>query len=171
MCPFCVVVWESPSCGTRDVLDNKDTSEFSEYELLDIMYDACHTSNSGIQACVIFNTQHIKINMNNFSIIYSWFFLVLSGVVLASDIMQYLQTMAAQSPEQDTLAALRRLLDPDRQDLHVSRDTFHAAMRQWISQCSQDRWDKTVHQEIKSQSIWMSCSVCSLQCPSIIFKT
>lgn len=47
MYPFCVVVWESPSCGTRDVLDGKDSSKFSEHELLDIMYDACHNSNSG----------------------------------------------------------------------------------------------------------------------------
>ncbi|XP_054473218.1 inositol 1,4,5-triphosphate receptor associated 1 [Anoplopoma fimbria] len=52
--------------------------------------------------------------------------------------MQYLQTMTAQSPEQDGLAALRRLLDPDRQDPHVSRESFHATMREWIAQCSQD---------------------------------
>ncbi|TNN86595.1 Protein MRVI1 [Liparis tanakae] len=42
------------------------------------------------------------------------------------------------SPEQDGLAALRQLLDPDCQDPHVSRETFHATMREWIAQCSQD---------------------------------
>lgn len=130
MCPFCVVVWEAPSCEPRNVLDNKDTSEFSEYELLDIMYDACHTPSSGIQACVIIKTQQKKNIYHLFS-----FFLVLSGVVLASDIMQYLQNIAAQSPEQDRLGTLRQLLDPDYQDPHVSRDTFHATMRQWITQC------------------------------------
>ncbi|XP_056236667.1 uncharacterized protein mrvi1 isoform X1 [Seriola aureovittata] len=103
-------VWESPGCGTRDVLeDKKDTSGFSEHELLDIMYNACNTSNS--------------------------------GEVLASTIVQYLQTMTAQSPEQDRMAALRRMLDPDRQDPHVSRETFHATMREWIAQCSQDSTD------------------------------
>lgn len=63
----------------------------------------------------------------------------LSGEVLASTIVQYLQNMTAQSPEQDRLAALRRLLDPDCQDPHVSRETFHSTMREWIAQCSQNR--------------------------------
>lgn len=65
--------------------------------------------------------------------------LLSSGEVLVSTIMQYLQTMTAQGPEQDGLAALRRLLDPDCQDPHVSRESYHAIMREWISQCSQDR--------------------------------
>lgn len=44
-------VWESAGSGTRDVLeDNKDTSGFSEHELLDIMYNACNTSSTGTQA-------------------------------------------------------------------------------------------------------------------------
>ncbi|XP_076592790.1 uncharacterized protein mrvi1 [Chaetodon auriga] len=98
-------VWESPGCGTGDEA-NKDTSGFSEHELLDIMYNTCNTCNT--------------------------------GEVLASTIIQYLQTMTAQSPEQDRLAALRRLLDPDCQDPHVSRETFHSTMREWITQCSQD---------------------------------
>ncbi|TDH17050.1 hypothetical protein EPR50_G00004400 [Perca flavescens] len=103
-------VWESAGSGSRDVLeDNKDTSGFSEHELLDIMYNACNTSNT--------------------------------GEVLASTILQYLQTMTSQSAEQDRLAALRRLLDPDCQDPHVSRETFHSTMREWIAQCSQDSGD------------------------------
>ncbi|XP_074473247.1 uncharacterized protein mrvi1 isoform X2 [Sebastes fasciatus] len=103
-------VWESAGSGTRDVLDdNKDKSGFSEHELLDIMYNACNTSNT--------------------------------GEVLASTIVQYLQTMTDQSPEQDRLAALRRLLDPDFLDPHVSRESFHSTMREWIAQCSQDSSD------------------------------
>ncbi|XP_068452074.1 protein KASH5 [Clinocottus analis] len=95
-------VWESAGSGTKD----KDTSGFSEHELLDIMYNTCNTANT--------------------------------GEVLASTIMQYLETMTAQSAEQDGLAALRRLLDPDCQDPHVSRENFHTTMREWIAQCSQD---------------------------------
>ncbi|XP_058485929.1 inositol 1,4,5-triphosphate receptor associated 2-like [Solea solea] len=64
-----------------------------------------------------------------------------SGEVLASNIVQYLKTMTAQSTGQDKLAALQQLLDPDGQDPHVSRDAFHSTMREWIAQCSQDRWD------------------------------
>nr|XP_043886313.1 uncharacterized protein mrvi1 [Solea senegalensis]XP_043886314.1 uncharacterized protein mrvi1 [Solea senegalensis]XP_043886315.1 uncharacterized protein mrvi1 [Solea senegalensis] len=64
-----------------------------------------------------------------------------SGEVLASNIVQYLKTMTAQSTGQDKLAALQQLLDPDGQDPHVSRDTFHSTMREWIAQCSQDSAD------------------------------
>ncbi|XP_065809329.1 inositol 1,4,5-triphosphate receptor associated 2-like [Labrus bergylta] len=103
-------VWDSPGSGTMEVLeDNKDSSGFSEHELLDIMYNTCNTSNT--------------------------------GEVLASTIVQYLQTMTHQSPEQDRLAALRRLLDPDCLDPHVSREKFHVSMREWIAQCSQDSSD------------------------------
>ncbi|XP_049906412.1 inositol 1,4,5-triphosphate receptor associated 2-like [Epinephelus moara] len=103
-------MWESADSGTRDVLeDNKDTSGFSEHELLDIMYNACNTSST--------------------------------GEVLASTIVQYLQTMTAQSSGQDRLTALRRLLDPDCQDPHVSREIFHSTMREWIAKCSQDSSD------------------------------
>ncbi|XP_069380307.1 inositol 1,4,5-triphosphate receptor associated 2 [Paralichthys olivaceus] len=64
-----------------------------------------------------------------------------SGEVLASTIVQYLQNMTAQSTEQDRLAALQQLLDPENQDPLVTRETFHATMRDWIAQCSQDSTD------------------------------
>ncbi|XP_039469463.1 inositol 1,4,5-triphosphate receptor associated 2-like [Oreochromis aureus] len=100
-------VWETSGCGMNDVFeDSKDTSGFSEHELLDIVYDTCNSSKS--------------------------------GEVLASTIFEYLHTMTAQSPGQDRLAALQRLLDPDCQDPHVSRETFHSTMRAWITQCSED---------------------------------
>ncbi|KAM8894992.1 uncharacterized protein mrvi1 isoform 2-T2 [Spinachia spinachia] len=92
----------SASSGAKD----KDTSGFSEHELLDIMYNTCNTANT--------------------------------GEVLASTIMQYLRNMTTKGPEQDGLAALQRLLDPDCQDPHVSRETYHGIMREWIAQCSQD---------------------------------
>ncbi|XP_075881476.1 protein KASH5-like [Nelusetta ayraudi] len=65
-----------------------------------------------------------------------------TGEVLASTIVHYLHSMTAQSPGQDRLVSLGRLLDPDCQDRHVSRETFHACMTEWISQCSQDSEDK-----------------------------
>lgn len=41
---------KSAGSGTRGVLeDNNDTGGFSEHELLDIMYNACNTSNTGKQ--------------------------------------------------------------------------------------------------------------------------
>lgn len=66
-------------------------------------------------------------------------FCVFPGEVLASMIINYLQSMTAQSTEQDRLVALRQLLDPNCQDPPVSREVFHSKMREWITQCSQDR--------------------------------
>ena len=130
-------VWESPGCGTRDE-DNNETSGFSEHELLDIMYNTCNTSSTGTQASLDLNKTDSNDHINSESL-----FLRLShhlsGEVSASTIVQYLQTMTSQSPEQDRLASLRRLLDPDCQDPHVSREAFHSTMREWIAQCSQDR--------------------------------
>ncbi|KAM4743698.1 inositol 1,4,5-triphosphate receptor associated 2-like [Anableps anableps] len=64
-----------------------------------------------------------------------------TGEVSASSIMRYLQTLTAQSAEEDRLVSLRQLLDPDLQDPHVSRETFQSAMRSWIPQCRQDSSD------------------------------
>jgi len=52
---------KSAGSGTRDVLeDNNDTGGFSEHELLDIMYNACNTSNTGKQECVDLNKNTLK---------------------------------------------------------------------------------------------------------------
>ncbi|MBN3322467.1 LRMP protein, partial [Atractosteus spatula] len=58
--------------------------------------------------------------------------------VMASTVMQYLQSMTAQSPEQGRLSRLYDMLDPDRKGVCVNRDVFQATMKRWISQCSQD---------------------------------
>lgn len=127
-------VWDSPSQEVGDELqDSKDPSVFSEHELLDIMYDTCQTSSPGRRISVEFISSNTDIRH---LIIYSC---SSSGVVLVSTIMQYLQAMTAQSPEKGRLTSLRRLLDPDCQDPHVSRETFHGTMSEWIAQCTQDR--------------------------------
>uniref|UniRef100_A0A096LTX1 KASH5-like coiled-coil domain-containing protein n=1 Tax=Poecilia formosa TaxID=48698 RepID=A0A096LTX1_POEFO len=79
-------------------------------ELLDIMYNKCDKSNTAS-----------------------------GGEALASSIMQYLQTLTAQSGGEDKLASLRQLLDPDLQDPLVSRETFQYVMRTWIALCREDR--------------------------------
>uniref|UniRef100_W5M8A1 EF-hand domain-containing protein n=1 Tax=Lepisosteus oculatus TaxID=7918 RepID=W5M8A1_LEPOC len=60
------------------------------------------------------------------------------GEVMASTVMQYLQSMTSQSPEQGRLSRLYDMLDPDRKGVFVNRDVFQATMKRWISQCSQD---------------------------------
>ncbi|XP_014852687.1 PREDICTED: lymphoid-restricted membrane protein-like [Poecilia mexicana] len=93
--------------------DNKETNEFSQNELLDIMYNKCDKSNTAS-----------------------------GGEALASSIMQYLQTLTAQSGGEDKLASLRQLLDPDLQDPLVSRETFQYVMRTWIALCREDSGKK-----------------------------
>ncbi|KAK1159778.1 lymphoid-restricted membrane protein-like [Acipenser oxyrinchus oxyrinchus] len=61
-----------------------------------------------------------------------------TGEVLASTVVQYLQDMTAQSPERGRLVMLHNMLDPGRQGVTVNRDAFHAAMKRWIVECSQD---------------------------------
>ncbi|KAM9817675.1 LOW QUALITY PROTEIN: uncharacterized protein mrvi1 [Neosynchiropus ocellatus] len=61
-----------------------------------------------------------------------------TGEVPASAILNYLETMMAESPDQDRLTALRLLLDPDFKDSAIGRETFHSTIREWISHCSQD---------------------------------
>ncbi|RVE74520.1 hypothetical protein OJAV_G00022770 [Oryzias javanicus] len=64
-----------------------------------------------------------------------------SEELLASNIIQYLQSLTAQSVEQERLSALRLLLDPDCQDPEVNRETFHSTMKEWIAQCSHNSLD------------------------------
>ncbi|XP_064192952.1 uncharacterized protein mrvi1 isoform X2 [Anguilla rostrata] len=67
------------------------------------------------------------------------------GEVLASRVMQYLQDMTAQTPDQGKLTALYNMLDPNRQDRAVTRETFHSTMRVWIAQCCQTRSEQMDH--------------------------
>ncbi|XP_067269500.1 uncharacterized protein mrvi1 isoform X2 [Pseudorasbora parva] len=60
------------------------------------------------------------------------------GEVQASTVVHFLQAMTLQSSGQDKLTHLRQMLDPENQDPPVSRDRFHAIMREWITQCCQD---------------------------------
>ncbi|XP_076879739.1 uncharacterized protein mrvi1 isoform X2 [Brachyhypopomus gauderio] len=61
------------------------------------------------------------------------------GQILVSSVVQYLRAMTGHSPGQDKLTVLKFMLDPEDKDPLISRDTFHATMRKWIAQCSQDR--------------------------------
>ncbi|XP_035274343.1 uncharacterized protein mrvi1 isoform X2 [Anguilla anguilla] len=67
------------------------------------------------------------------------------GEVLASRVMQYLQDMTAQTPDQGKLTALYNMLDPNQQDRAVTREAFHSTMRVWIAQCCQTRSEQMDH--------------------------
>ncbi|XP_048885944.1 uncharacterized protein LOC125751322 [Brienomyrus brachyistius] len=73
------------------------------------------------------------------------------GEVLATTLMRYLQEMTAQSPGQDRLAILYDMLDPERKDLSVRKDTFHSVMRMWISRCCQDGFQEGDYQTVGAE--------------------
>nr|XP_023646569.1 uncharacterized protein LOC111832971 isoform X3 [Paramormyrops kingsleyae] len=70
------------------------------------------------------------------------------GEVLATTLMRYLQEMTAQSSGQDRLATLHDMLDPERKDLSVRKDTFHSVMRMWISRCCQGGFQEDDYQAV-----------------------
>ncbi|XP_043099719.1 inositol 1,4,5-triphosphate receptor associated 2-like [Puntigrus tetrazona] len=72
------------------------------------------------------------------------------GEVQASTVVQYLQSVTLQSSGQEKLTKLRYLLDPENQDQPVSREAFHATMREWIAQCCRDGASEDKKQEIES---------------------
>lgn len=56
------LVWEFPDSGMRDELeDSSDANEFSEHELLDIMYNACNASSTGELATMNTGTDSQKV--------------------------------------------------------------------------------------------------------------
>lgn len=87
----------------------------------------------------IFSPEH-KMFVRNLTIFFLSASILSLEKVLSSTIVQYLQTLTAQRADQDRVTALQRLLDPNQQDSHVAREDFHSIMREWITQCIQNRW-------------------------------
>uniref|UniRef100_A0A4W3JSD4 EF-hand domain-containing protein n=1 Tax=Callorhinchus milii TaxID=7868 RepID=A0A4W3JSD4_CALMI len=61
-----------------------------------------------------------------------------TGKVPASVIVQYLHDMTGQSTEHGRLHSLHNMLDPERRDISIDRQSFHSTMKRWIVKCSQD---------------------------------
>ncbi|KAJ6665126.1 hypothetical protein lerEdw1_005357 [Lerista edwardsae] len=61
-----------------------------------------------------------------------------TGAVPASVFIKYLEEMTGHSHENSKLLLLYNMLDPERHNVLVDRETFHAAMKTWIAKCYQD---------------------------------
>ncbi|XP_074995216.1 uncharacterized protein LOC142076709 [Calonectris borealis] len=61
-----------------------------------------------------------------------------TGMVLAQQVVEYLQAVTGQSVEEGQLRALRRMLDPEAAGAALDLPTFHAVMREWIASCRQE---------------------------------
>ncbi|KAI4875945.1 hypothetical protein NFI96_034529, partial [Prochilodus magdalenae] len=120
------------SSDNRDLCE-PDMNGFSEDELLNITFEACDAAGQGRVSCFSFER-----NEPLAVICRPQRYLLPTGEVLASTVVQYLQAMTGHSHGQDKLSVLQRMLDPEDQDSLVSRESFHTTMRKWIAQCSQD---------------------------------
>uniref|UniRef100_A0A3B3B6Y8 Lymphoid-restricted membrane protein n=1 Tax=Oryzias melastigma TaxID=30732 RepID=A0A3B3B6Y8_ORYME len=57
------------------------------------------------------------------------------GKVFVSHIVDYLRHTTSRSSEDSGLEELCNMLDPERKDVSIDLDTYHAVMREWIDDC------------------------------------
>ncbi|XP_057711909.1 inositol 1,4,5-triphosphate receptor associated 2 isoform X2 [Corythoichthys intestinalis] len=57
------------------------------------------------------------------------------GKVYVSHIVDYLRHTTSRSPEDRGLEDLCNMLDPERKDVSIDLETYHAVMREWIEDC------------------------------------
>lgn len=58
-----------------------------------------------------------------------------AGKVYVSHIVDYLRHTTSRSSEDSGLEELCNMLDPERKDVSIDLDTYHAVMREWIDDC------------------------------------
>ncbi|XP_054608878.1 inositol 1,4,5-triphosphate receptor associated 2 isoform X3 [Dunckerocampus dactyliophorus] len=61
------------------------------------------------------------------------------GKVYVSHIVDYLRHTTSRSSEDSGLEELCNMLDPERKDVSIDLDTYHAVMREWIEDCRSNR--------------------------------
>ncbi|KAF5890789.1 lymphoid-restricted membrane protein-like, partial [Clarias magur] len=70
------------------------------------------------------------------------------GKVCVSHIVDYLRHTTSRSSEDSGLEELCNMLDPERKDISIDLDTYHAIMKEWIEDCrNQVKDDNDVTQE------------------------
>ncbi|XP_023205946.1 lymphoid-restricted membrane protein-like isoform X1 [Xiphophorus maculatus] len=61
------------------------------------------------------------------------------GKVYVSHIVNYLRHTTSRSSEDSGLEELCNMLDPERKDVSIDLDTYHAVMKEWIDDCRNSR--------------------------------
>ena len=57
------------------------------------------------------------------------------GRVYVSCIVDYLRHTTSRTSEDSGLEELCNMLDPERTDVSIDLDTYHAIMKEWINDC------------------------------------
>uniref|UniRef100_A0A3Q3Q2W9 Lymphoid-restricted membrane protein n=1 Tax=Monopterus albus TaxID=43700 RepID=A0A3Q3Q2W9_MONAL len=74
------------------------------------------------------------------------------GKVYVSHIVDYLRHTTSRSSEDSGLEELCNMLDPERKDVSIDLDTYHAVMREWIDDCrnnGKETEDDVTHDSVK----------------------
>ncbi|RVE56310.1 hypothetical protein OJAV_G00219950 [Oryzias javanicus] len=75
------------------------------------------------------------------------------GKVFVSHIVDYLRHTTSRSSEDSGLEELCNMLDPERKDVSIDLDTYHAVMREWIDDCrnngEEESEDMTQEESVK----------------------
>ncbi|XP_069084683.1 inositol 1,4,5-triphosphate receptor associated 2 isoform X2 [Pleurodeles waltl] len=70
------------------------------------------------------------------------------GKVPVSKIVDYLRYTTSRGSEDSGLDDLCNMLDPDKKDISMDLDTYHAIMKEWIDDCRNNGGDTTTKEEI-----------------------
>ncbi|KAM9771671.1 inositol 1,4,5-triphosphate receptor associated 2 isoform 7-T7 [Syngnathus typhle] len=81
------------------------------------------------------------------------------GKVYVSHIVDFLRHTTSRTSEDRGLAELCNMLDPERKDVSIDLDTYHAVMREWIDDCRNNR------EESSEDGTQVNAGIC----PRIIF--
>lgn len=57
------------------------------------------------------------------------------GKVAVSKIVDYLRYTTSRGSEDSGLSELCNMLDPEKRDISMDLDTYHAIMKEWVDDC------------------------------------
>ncbi|XP_060101921.1 inositol 1,4,5-triphosphate receptor associated 2 [Heteronotia binoei] len=69
------------------------------------------------------------------------------GKVAVSTIVDFLRHTTSRCPEDSSLEDLCNMLDPERRDISMDLETYHAIMKEWIDDCKQNRKEEAAKEE------------------------
>ncbi|XP_065266077.1 inositol 1,4,5-triphosphate receptor associated 2 [Emys orbicularis] len=68
------------------------------------------------------------------------------GKVAVSKIVDYLRHTTSRGSEDSGLEELCNMLDPDKRDISIDLETYHAIMKEWIEDCKR-KWEDTTKEQ------------------------
>ncbi|XP_029456001.1 lymphoid-restricted membrane protein-like [Rhinatrema bivittatum] len=76
------------------------------------------------------------------------------GKVAVSKIVDYLRHTTNRGTEDSGLDELCNMLDPEKKDISVDLDTYHAIMKEWVEECRNYRYEGTAEETDVENSVF-----------------